>query len=344
MANLPAEAVERMDVAREAAEREFERDLKPLEKTENPLECIPAFAKFSVALFHSGTARLLASLDGPAALRAGVAVAAERFDARLEELIASIVEKIRSDAGLALSRPPGENYQSPVCVCCSRYRRIRRISTYVAEWVIGAPGHVYEIATGEEWEEDADGRQRPVTDPAYAKHNLWEYFGPPGVQFSLRSPSTNAKISRALESALRRAKPYGMERFYEWFREQESNAARMLSLEASATSPEQSGDRPEPEAAIGVPAKIHWPAAERNSSTSPDDLKSLYYIQQQLGSWNEVELLKLGGASRTTLRVWRNVREGKPHKPISNATDARIADAIQSKADELRRSASELKK
>ena len=100
-------AHERLDAARRAAEDELKRDNKPLENSEDVLECVPAFAKFARALFRSVKDKLLAAIDWEAAWLAGEAASTERFDAVLEALLAHTIEEGLSEATLAAQRASG---------------------------------------------------------------------------------------------------------------------------------------------------------------------------------------------------------------------------------------------
>jgi hypothetical protein len=241
MVDPRADARERMDAARRAAEEKLKRALKPLEKTTDYLRCIPAFVEFACALFDAKARELLRN-----------ATDRRRFEAELEALAARIMRTILPDASLAAQRT---GRAAIACSCrCLRDSRVKRITTYVAEWVVGGPEHVWEYATGAEWEEDADGERRPATDPAYGMHGMWERFAPTGVKFCLRFPTEKEKVRRALQSALRRAKTYWMGRFHE----QEADAASMPVLEASSSPEELRASAAEPPALIAsasVPAR-----------------------------------------------------------------------------------------
>ena len=167
------------DTERRATERKLERDLEPLQGTENPLECAPAFAEFARALFRADAGKLLKN-----------AATWERFDTDMEALLARTIEEIMPDASLDISRAPGAGATPP--------------------------NIVRDNVTGTLWEVGADGVLRLATDPTYAAHGDWERLAPPGVRFFVRRslyPVTNAAIRDALECALRAEKTYWMGRY-----------------------------------------------------------------------------------------------------------------------------------
>jgi DNA-binding XRE family transcriptional regulator len=218
MADLPADAKERIAAARRAAERKLKRDLKPLENTEDVLACAPVFAKFLRALFRSEAKERLTNAEANGLLtNAGDE---ERFDAQLEALLARTIEEGMSEATLAAQRASGADTRAP---------NVR-----------------LDVATKTLWEVGADGVERLASDPAYSEHNLWELLMPPGVKYRVRSslfPKTNAAVQAKLESELRKEKTYGMGQFREWAaarRGAEADAARMPLPEASAPAPEES--------------------------------------------------------------------------------------------------------
>jgi hypothetical protein len=179
MTDLPADARDRIDAARRAAEEELERDIKPLELTTDYLECLPAFVKFFRAIVRSEGAELRTN-----------AADRERLDADLEALLARCVEEIMPDAGLDAAR--------------------------ASDASATPPNVMRDNATRTLWEVGADGVLRLATDPAYREQGLWEHFAPAGVKFFVSRSlfkEANAAVRAALELAGRDEKTYCMEQY-----------------------------------------------------------------------------------------------------------------------------------
>jgi hypothetical protein len=171
MADLPADAKERIAAARRAAERKLKRDLKPLEGTLNLLACVPTFVKFACALFDAEAAELRTTAA-----------------ADLEALLVRIIEGIMPDASLDAQRAHGAD---PLALSVE----LEVVTKTLLVQEKGADG-VWRLASD---------------DPAYGQHGDWESFAPEGVRFRVRRnlyPEANAAVRAALESALRSRKTY----------------------------------------------------------------------------------------------------------------------------------------
>jgi hypothetical protein len=181
MVDLPAAAVQRIDVAREAAEKKLERALAPFKKSEEVLGCAPAFAKFLRALFRA-----------EAREREKIAVSAESLDADLEDLLKRTIENGMPDEGLEAGRAPGDDK-----------------ATLLAERNV-TTGTLRVREKGPEGVREASG------DPAYRQHGDWELLMPLGVRFRVRKsfyPETNAAVREVCKAELREEKNYWMHRF-----------------------------------------------------------------------------------------------------------------------------------
>jgi hypothetical protein len=166
----PAGVIRRIEEKREAAEERLRRTLEPLEKTRDYQKCIPAFVEFAGDLFDAVAKELWQNH------------AADQE--HLEKLLAYVVQGIMAAQSLARARPPSE--------------------------AAGGQGHIWQYATGEQWQEGAGGAKRPVKDPAYGQHGDWERFAPRAVRSLLRLSPYRENVRFALDSALREKMTYWM--------------------------------------------------------------------------------------------------------------------------------------